>query len=359
MAKIKNIPAAAEDMYKQDIKKKYGDVLFGLDFIRDKEERIIPIGPALDWATGGIATGTWSVIAGPPKSGKTTTAMQIAANAQKYHGMHIFYLNVETRFKKQNLQGMDFNPDLFTLVTSSEDKILSAEDYMNITENILSSKKNSLIIIDSLSSLCSESELSNPVSGQTRLINPRILASFCRKCQSKIAVRDCAMLGINHIISNTSGMPGAKTTMVDSGIKVQYAADMILHVKYFKPWVVNDECVGLEVFWNVVNSGLTKPHTKVTSYIRFGQGIDKVMEIFQLGKEFAAIEQSGAWYIGTALIQSDHEEVKKYISDNNATSESEITSLFRFQGEAKFCEFLSQHPVFIDVIYKYIKEMSS
>ena len=67
----------------------------------------------------------------------------------------------------------------------------------------------------SLYSLCSESELSNPVSGQTRLINPRILASFCRKCQSKIAVRDCAMLGINHIISNTSGMPGAKTTMVD------------------------------------------------------------------------------------------------------------------------------------------------
>ena len=88
-------------------------------------------------------------------------------------------------------------------------------------------------------------------------------------------------------------------------------------------------------------------------------GIDNIMEIFQLGKEFAAIEQSGTWYVGTALMQSEDEAVKKYLADNNASSEDDIKKLFRFQGEAKFCEFLSQNPAFIDVIFKYIKEMSS
>lgn len=356
MSKSKEkIPAQLEEF--KDIKKNYGNVMKGLDFVLEKPQRIISLGPALDWGCGGIEVGTWGVFAGPPKSGKTTTAMQAARNAQKQFGMHVFYCNVEARFKRQNTEGLNFDPNLFTLITSDEDKILVAEDYLNIIDNILKSRKNSFVIIDSISSLCSESEMQDDVRGNTRLINPRILASFCRKVGQTVPIRESSVIGINHIISNTAGM-GGKTKMVDGGVKIQFQADTILHVKYFQDWTEGEEVVGQKVYWDVVHTGLAKRGKDVTSYIRYGTGIDRVMEIFQLGLEFAAVEQAGAWFTITALAQSENEIVKKFISESGAKKEEDILKLFKFQGAANCCRFLEEHPEFIDIVYDYIKAMT-
>lgn len=357
MSKTKKEPVAQQVEEFKDIKKNYGNVLKGLDFVFEKPQRVISLGPALDWGCGGIEVGTWGIFAGQPKSGKTTTAMQAAKNAQKQFGMHVFYCNVEARFKKQNTEGMDFDPNLFTLITSDEDKILAAEDYLNIIDNILKSRKNSFIIIDSISSLCSESEMQDDVRGNTRLVNPRIIASFCRKVGQTVPIRESSVIGINHIISNTAGM-GGKTKMVDGGVKIQFQADTILHVKYFQDWVEGEEVVGQKVHWDVVHTGLAKRGKDVTSYIRYGSGIDRVMEIFQLGTEFAAIEQAGAWYTISALLVSEHPEVKKYIKDSGASSEDDIKRLFKFQGAEKCCAFLTEHPEFIEIVYNYIKDMT-
>lgn len=341
----------------KDIKKTYGNIMQGLDFVLDKEQKIISIGPALDWGCGGIEVGSWNVLAGPPKSGKTTTVMQIASNAQKQYGMHVFYCNVEARFKKQNTEGLALDPNLFTLITSTEEKILSAEDYLNVVDNILKSESNAFVVIDSLSSLCSEAEMTEGVRGNGRLINPRILGNFCRKCASIVPIRSSVLMGINHMITNTSGH-GGKHFQVDGGLKVQYQADTILHVKYFQDWTESDEVVGQQVHWNIVNTGLGKRGKEVTSYLRYGTGIDRVMEIFQLGVEFAAIEQAGSWFNITALHSSEEECVKKYITDNSADKPEDIEKLFKFQGAAKCCQFLTENPAFIDVVYNYIKAMT-
>lgn len=357
MAKAKAPKLEKSDIEKfKDIKKTYGDIMQGLDFVLDKQQKIISIGPALDWGCGGIEVGSWNVLAGAPKSGKTTTVMQIARNAQKQFGMHVFYCNVEARFKKQNTEGLNLDPDLFTLITSNEGRILSAEDYLNIVDNILKSESNAFVVIDSLSSLCSQAEMDEGVRGNGRLINPRILGNFCRKCASIVPIRDSVLMGINHMITNTSGH--GKAYQADGGLKMQYQADAILHVKYFQDWTEGDDVVGQQVHWNIINTGLGKRGKEVTSYIRYGKGIDRVMEIFQLGVEFAAIEQAGAWFNITALHNSEEECVKKYISDNSSGKTGETEKLFKFQGAANCCRFLEENPEFIDVVYDYIKAMT-
>ena len=53
-----------------------------------KNKKVISVSPAIDIALGGgILEGSWLTLTGDPKSGKTTTAMQIAANCQK-EGRH-------------------------------------------------------------------------------------------------------------------------------------------------------------------------------------------------------------------------------------------------------------------------------
>ena len=48
------------------------------------------------------------ILAGPAGSGKTTTALQIAANAQKeaYGSRDVWYINVEGRLNRKNLEGI-------------------------------------------------------------------------------------------------------------------------------------------------------------------------------------------------------------------------------------------------------------
>ena len=70
---------------KNDIKK-YGNIIkTGTEVLEEKSNyKTISVSPAIDLALGGgIREGCWLTLTGDPKSGKTTTAMQIAANCQK------------------------------------------------------------------------------------------------------------------------------------------------------------------------------------------------------------------------------------------------------------------------------------
>ena len=80
------------------ITKKYGNILVnGADVFEDLQNmKVIPVSPSLDYALGGgFREGTWVQMIGDPKSGKTTTALQFAANCQKkeYGERPIFYIN--------------------------------------------------------------------------------------------------------------------------------------------------------------------------------------------------------------------------------------------------------------------------
>ena len=84
----------------REVMKKYGKVVRSGTTVFDESENleVIPFTPALDLALGGgIKEGSWVILTGDPKSGKTTTALQFAATCQsKEHGERpIVYINAE------------------------------------------------------------------------------------------------------------------------------------------------------------------------------------------------------------------------------------------------------------------------
>src|SRR5690606_17597596 len=123
------------------ISKNYGkDILKSGQSFLDAPIKVIPFAPRLNTITGGCPEGTWVSAAGPPKIGKTTSIMNLAARAQRpeYGEKRVFYFDIEGRFKKMNIQSTKgLNPEKFTLVSSEEGKILSAEDFLNIAFDIV------------------------------------------------------------------------------------------------------------------------------------------------------------------------------------------------------------------------------
>lgn len=283
----------------KDIQKKYGGAIVAPSFIVEKERIVIPVSPVMDNALGGgIPEGSWVIFSGLPKCGKTTTVLQICANAQAL-GKKIFYFNVEGRMKRMNLKGIH-NLDLekeFHIIQSNEDRIYSGEEFLDMATQIIKDKSNKgcVLVIDSTSSLCPTNELTTEISPSIRTGAPKMLAHFFKQMGGVVPVMDTTAIMIQHLVTNTSGY-GAKYNE-DGGLWAQYQVDIKIraHGKETK-WAENDKQIGQIVTWDVLTSALGRPPTTIESYIRYGYGIDEIMETVGLACDLGIIKVGGSWF---------------------------------------------------------------
>lgn len=312
-------------MSQKELVKKYGEGVFlDASFLLDKPKMVIPVSPALDIGlNGGIPEGSWVIFSGQAKTGKSTTALQFAANCQQkeYGSRKVFYDDVEHRLKQMNLTGIHnliTDPKQFQIIRSSKDKILSAEDHLNILVELIKDNPNSVFIIDSASALCAMGEMSEEIKASGRASGPKLLASFCRQVGPIVTVNNSIIIIIQHLIANTSGY--GSPYVEDGGQKLKYQVDVKMRIKGIEKWEAKDKRIGQIVNWEIVCSALGAPLDKVQSYLRYGYGIDHITEIIQLGCDLGLIMAGGSWYTLDYLeskpkLQGQH-NVYEYLSNN-------------------------------------------
>lgn len=315
---------------KEDVVKNFGDnIILSGNAIVDRKSVVIPLSPSLDIIlNGGIPEGSFVVLTGQPKCGKTTTSLDFAATAQKpeYQGSlknprEVYYLNIEGRLKKRDLEGIP-NIDLekFHVIGSQQGKILHAEEYLQIAEKIINEVPGCVLIIDSYSALCTEAEITSDMDKMQRADGAKLLAKFCRKVANVIPVNKNIVIGITHLMGNPTGY-GAEFKE-KSGQAIAYQTDIKLRAKSFKPWTVGTEStqIGQEIEWQVICSALGPPGGNITSYIRYGEGIDKQTEVINLAADLGIIQKGGAWYTITNLEDKPKfqgvEKVRAYLMSN-------------------------------------------
>ena len=317
---------------KDDVVKNFGDdIILTGNAIVDKKNVIIPISPSLDIVlNGGIPEGSFVVLTGQPKCGKTTTSLDFAATAQRpeYKGdlkdpREVYYLNIEGRLKKRDLEGIPgLNLDRFHVIGSQQGKILHAEEYLQIAEKIINEIPGSVLIIDSYSALCTEAEITSDMDKMQRADGAKLLAKFCRKVANVIPVNKNIVIGITHLMGNPTGY-GAEFKE-KSGQAIAYQTDIKLRAKTFKPWTLSADStqIGQEIEWQVICSALGPPGGNITSYIRYGQGVDKYMEAITLSSDMGLIHKGGAWYTLTGLPDKPKfqgsEKVRQYLLENES-----------------------------------------
>jgi recombination protein RecA len=317
---------------KDDVVKNFGDdIILTGNAIVDKKNVIIPVSPSLDIIlNGGIPEGSFVVLTGQPKCGKTTTSLDFAATAQRpeYKGdlkepRDVYYLNIEGRLKKRDLEGIPgLNLDKFHVIGSQQGKILHAEEYLQIAEKIINEIPGSVLIIDSYSALCTEAEITSEMDKMQRADGAKLLAKFCRKVANVIPVNKNIVIGITHLMGNPTGY-GAEFKE-KSGQAIAYQTDIKLRAKTFKPWTLSADStqIGQEIEWQVICSALGPPGGQITSYIRYGQGVDKYMEAITLSSDMGLIHKGGAWYTLTGLPDKPKfqgaEKVRQYLLENES-----------------------------------------
>lgn len=283
------------------LKKSFGEVFMNPNEVISRKRTIIPTTPKLDiQLSGGVATGSGVLIAGKPKGGKSILALQICANAQKeeYGGRHCYYLDAEGRLESKHLQGVQgLDMDKITVVKSTEDKILSGEDFLNIADKLIKSEPGCVIVIDSTSILCSASELDGDVSGDIRSKTPKMLGSFMRKIAGTLPINDCMVIMIQHVIANTGGGLWEPKQMIDSGNKISYGANTRLLLRSFKKWEDDGKQIGQLCNWYVEYSDLGPPGGVAEGCaLRYGIGYDVAWDCIDLACELGFISKGGAWY---------------------------------------------------------------
>jgi recombination protein RecA len=282
----------------KEIEKKYGNVLFDGKSIIDNPCMVIPLSPRLDIALGGgILEGSFFILTGHPKCGKTTTALSFAATCQKeqYGGRFIYYLNIEGRLKERDLKGIaGLDLDRFKFVASTQGNILNASQYLDIAEKIIHECPNSVIIIDSFSALCTEAEMTGGMDEMQRADGPKVISKFLRKVGNVVPVNKNIVIGITHLMGNPSGK--GKAYKEKSGQTLAYQADTKIYANYVKPLDSGEKQVGQEVEWEVVTSAIGPPGQKTNCYIRYGEGIDYELELLKIADDLNFVTKKGSWY---------------------------------------------------------------
>ena len=352
--KAKKINYTEEDMVK-------GGLLMGASYLVDNPKQIISVSPASDLGLGGgIPEGSWVGLSGPPKSGKTSLALHIAAKAQmpEYGSRPTFLIDVEHRIKTLHLKGIkglklakdgDDSSGL-RIMRSVKGNIIGAEEFLTGATNIIKNNPGAVVIIDSTSALCSAKELSSDISGQMRSLGPKILASFCRQMGPVVPVNNCIVISIQHLIANTSGFGASQYE--DSGRKIQYQGDVKMRCKSSQAWKESEVQIGQRTEWTVSWSALGPPGATIVNWLRYGTGIDETTELIDLCLDVGLISAAGAWY-NFDYLQELAEENLKVIEENENAPKSTLIELmgdkppekaFKKQGREKVYNFLVDNP---------------
>jgi len=322
-----------------------------LSFIDGSElkttEDIVSVSPRLDIVLGGgIPGGSFVNIAGDPKCGKTITSLCILRNAQR-SGRPCFYFNIEGRLKTRDINGIrGLDTSKVKIIRSYRDdkkgvtRIHTAEEYLQIAEYIVNTVPHAVLVLDSVSQLASEKEKDGDIGTQFRAPGAVLMSQFCRKVSNVVPVNDTIIVSILHLISNTSGFGASKVP--SGGRKIAYACDIGLLAKTFKLKKAGGKddddgtqpAIGQEVLWQTTSTGICAPGQQITSYIRYGVGIDETLEIIKLAIDAGFITKAGAWY----TVEHNEESHK-------------------IQGEEKLCVFLEDNPEIFDSINKQVRDM--
>ena len=186
------------------LKKKYGEgAVMRLGQNTTLNVDAIPTGSmTLDMALGigGVPRGRIVEIYGPESSGKTTVALQIAAEAQKLDG-EVAFIDVEHALDPVYAKALGVNID--DLLVSQPD---CGEQALEIAEALVRSGAIDVIVVDSVAAMTTRAEIDGEMGDNHVGQLARLMSQALRKLTAVVSKTNCVVIFINqlHISSQTS-----------------------------------------------------------------------------------------------------------------------------------------------------------
>lgn len=290
-------------------------------------ERISTGSLSLDCATdGGIPRGSVVEIFGAESTGKTTLSLNIAAKVQQAGG-YIVWIDTEHSFDTHYARHIGIDIHAPTWIFSQP---ATAEAALDTALAYAESGAVQLIVIDSVAQMVPQAELDSESIGDAHIgLLARILSPAMRDIVHPLRQTSTTLLAINQIRSKIGFMQSG--TQATGGWAIRFASNMRIELRTVGRIKDHDQTVGIQVKATVIKNRTGAPYREALYEIRFGEGIDTVGELVDLGLEQGAFTKEGTWYKyrdgETEIKLQGREAFRRWLTEQVALQQTLYTQL--------------------------------
>ena len=309
MADQKKIEAAVALLEKQHGK----NVVQQLGSRKAMRVDVIPTGVlSIDAAlvVGGFPRGRIVEIFGPESGGKTTTALQVVAQAQAAGGAAGF---VDAEHALDPNYARKLGVDVDALWTSQPD---NGEQALEVVEGLVRSGEFDIIVVDSVAALVPRAELEGEMGDAQMGLQARLMSQAMRKLTGVVFKTKTCLVFINQVRDKIGVMFGSPETTT-GGRALKFYSSIRMDVRRSSLIKDGDKVIGAITKVKVVKNKLAPPFREAEPDMIFGSGFHQLRDLVKVGTAHELIEKSGAWYsykgerIGQGL-----DNVVAFLSDN-------------------------------------------
>jgi recombination protein RecA len=257
---------------------------------------------------GGIPDGRIIELIGENASGKTTVTLAIIAEVQK-SGEKCLFLDSEHAFDKMwaEKNGVDINNLLFAQPET-------AEDTLDIVEKMAHTGKIKLIVVDSVASLVSKSELEGDIGQSHMGLTARLMGQALRKIVGICAKTGTTIIFLNQYRASLAMFGPSKVTT--GGNALAYFSSVRIELKRKEMIKKGDEALATIIQAKISKSKTSVPYKTCNIEIRFDEGLSKISDIIMLAIENKIIIKGGAWFNYCEQKWQGEESLKAELKEN-------------------------------------------
>lgn len=369
------------DMLIKEFNKQYKEEIAARGIPRIETQKIPFSSPRANYMLyGGIPRGRIVEFAGEENSGKTTTALDIVANAQKLFQeeweneiteleaidkkkkeqqsrldyiktrgpKQIVYADCENTLDEEWAQKLGVDIDKLVLLKPQSQ---TAEQIFEMLLQMIDTDEVGLVVIDSLGVMLSAQAYEKSMEEKTYGGIAAALTLFSKKAELLCTKYNCTLIGINQMREDINSPYGGMITTGGKGWKHNCSVRLMFQKGAYIDERGNElrrsaeSPAGNLVMINIAKTKVCKPDRRVGFYtLKYDSGIDIIADTVDVALKYGIIQQAGAWF---SIIDIETGEIM----------EDDTGELIKLQGKPNVIEYLKENEYLFTEIYNKIKSL--